>query len=140
MLSSQNPRLAPRTSFKYGRSGKADNVFHIVRSIANTYRGDITAAEKKAYIAAVLCIYSLGRNCATVTNDMLGITKAPSKLNPTSYPGAKTRYDDFVAVHIKNSLTIHGTVSKDGHRIQTSDLIAWTGQLLIVAPLFHLGV
>jgi len=54
--------------------------------------GDITAAEKKAYIAAVLCI-----------------TKAPSKLSATTYPGAKTRYDDFVAIHIKNTLQIHGT-------------------------------
>ncbi|KAH7125506.1 hypothetical protein B0J11DRAFT_308009 [Dendryphion nanum] len=54
--------------------------------------GDITAAEKKAYIAAVLCI-----------------TSKPSKLSATTYPGAKTRYDDFVAIHIKNSLTIHGT-------------------------------
>ncbi|CAO2651591.1 Nn.00g041610.m01.CDS01 [Neocucurbitaria sp. VM-36] len=54
--------------------------------------GDITAAEKKAYIAAVLCI-----------------TKAPSKLSQTAYPGAKTRYDDFVAIHMKNTLSIHGT-------------------------------
>ncbi|KAF2112630.1 hypothetical protein BDV96DRAFT_648882 [Lophiotrema nucula] len=54
--------------------------------------GDITAAEKKAYIAAVLCI-----------------TKAPSKLSATTYPGAKTRYDDFVAIHMKNTLQIHGT-------------------------------
>jgi tyrosinase len=56
------------------------------------HRGDITATEKKAYIAAVQCI-----------------TKAPSKLSATQYPGAKTRYDDFVVIHIKNTLTIHGT-------------------------------
>ncbi|KAF2686250.1 Di-copper centre-containing protein [Lentithecium fluviatile CBS 122367] len=54
--------------------------------------GDITAAERKAYIAAVLCL-----------------TKAPSKLSATTYPGAKSRYDDFVAIHMKNTLTIHGT-------------------------------
>ncbi|KAK7189633.1 tyrosinase central domain-containing protein [Paraphaeosphaeria sporulosa] len=54
--------------------------------------GDITAAEKKAYIAAVLCI-----------------TKAPSKLPAASYPGAKSRYDDFVAIHMKNTMSIHGT-------------------------------
>ncbi|KAF2653232.1 Di-copper centre-containing protein [Lophiostoma macrostomum CBS 122681] len=54
--------------------------------------GDITAADKKAYIAAVLCI-----------------TQKPSKLSATTYPGAKTRYDDFVAIHIKNTLSIHGT-------------------------------
>lgn len=39
-----------------------------------------------------------------------GITKAPSKLPAAQYPGAKTRYDDFVAIHIKNTLSIHGTV------------------------------
>ncbi|OAL48310.1 Di-copper centre-containing protein [Pyrenochaeta sp. DS3sAY3a] len=54
--------------------------------------GDITAAEKKAYIAAVLCIL-----------------KAPSKLSATTYPGAKTRFDDFVVIHMKNTLSIHGT-------------------------------
>ncbi|KAH3904263.1 hypothetical protein HBI56_176760 [Parastagonospora nodorum] len=54
--------------------------------------GDTTAAERKAYIAAVQCL-----------------TKAPSKLSATQYPGAKTRYDDFVAIHMKNTLSIHGT-------------------------------
>ncbi|KAF2751134.1 Di-copper centre-containing protein [Sporormia fimetaria CBS 119925] len=54
--------------------------------------GDISAADKKAYIAAVLCI-----------------TKAPSKLSATQYPGAKSRYDDFVAIHMKNTMSIHGT-------------------------------
>ncbi|KAF1830579.1 Di-copper centre-containing protein [Decorospora gaudefroyi] len=60
--------------------------------VATSKTGDITAAEKKAYIAAVKCI-----------------TSAPSKLDATQYPGAKTRYDDFVAIHMKNTLTIHGT-------------------------------
>jgi tyrosinase len=35
----------------------------------------------------------------------------PSKLDQTRYPGAKTRYDDFVAVHMNQTLNIHGTVS-----------------------------
>ena len=59
-----------------------------------TDRGDLSDGEKKAYITAVQCL-----------------TSAPSKLNPTKYPGAKTRFDDFVAVHINQTLTIHGTVS-----------------------------
>ncbi|KAI5924999.1 hypothetical protein F4810DRAFT_718825 [Camillea tinctor] len=54
--------------------------------------GDLEPAEKKAYIDAVLCL-----------------TTSPSKLDSTQYPGAKTRYDDFVAVHINQTLTIHGT-------------------------------
>jgi tyrosinase len=57
-------------------------------------RGDTTAAERKAYTAAVTCL-----------------TKAPSKLSASQYPGAKSRYDDFVAIHIKNTLSIHGTGS-----------------------------
>jgi tyrosinase len=50
-------------------------------------RGDISTAEKKAYIAAVQCI-----------------AKAPSKLSAAQYPGAKTRFDDFVAIHMKNTV------------------------------------
>jgi len=56
--------------------------------------GDISAAEKKAYIAAMLCIM-----------------KKPSKLDPTKFPGAKTRYDDFVVVHMNQTLSIHNTGS-----------------------------
>lgn len=57
------------------------------------HRGDLTDGEKSSYINAVLCL-----------------TKKPSKLNQTKYPGAKTRYDDFVAVHMNQTLNIHGTV------------------------------
>lgn len=56
------------------------------------HRADTTPAEKRAYIAAVQCL-----------------TKAPSKLPAAQYPGAKTRFDDFMAVHMKNTLSIHGT-------------------------------
>ncbi|KAK4039370.1 hypothetical protein C8A01DRAFT_47161 [Parachaetomium inaequale] len=54
--------------------------------------GDISAAEKKAYIAAMLCIM-----------------QKPSKLDSTKFPGAKSRYDDFVVVHMNQTLSIHGT-------------------------------
>ncbi|KAK3899123.1 hypothetical protein C8A05DRAFT_37278 [Staphylotrichum tortipilum] len=56
--------------------------------------GDISAADKKAYIAAVLCIQ-----------------KKPSKLDPNKFPGAKSRYDDFVVVHMNQTLSIHSTGS-----------------------------
>ncbi|KAK9779185.1 hypothetical protein SCAR479_04052 [Seiridium cardinale] len=56
--------------------------------------GDLTDSEKSSYINAVLCL-----------------TKAPSKLDPTKYPGAKSGYDDFVVVHINQTLSIHGTLS-----------------------------
>lgn len=56
-------------------------------------RGDISAADKKAYIAAMLCIL-----------------KKPSKLDPNKFPGAKSRYDDFVVVHMNQTMSIHSTV------------------------------
>ncbi|KAL2268832.1 hypothetical protein VTJ83DRAFT_3678 [Remersonia thermophila] len=54
--------------------------------------GDLSAGERKAYINAMLCMMS-----------------KPSKLDQTRYPGSKTRYDDFVVVHMNQTMTIHGT-------------------------------
>ncbi|KAH7025103.1 uncharacterized protein B0I36DRAFT_332532 [Microdochium trichocladiopsis] len=48
--------------------------------------------DKTAYINAVLCLQ-----------------KKPSKADPSFAPGARTRYDDFVAVHLNQTLSIHGT-------------------------------
>jgi tyrosinase len=62
-------------------------------------RGDISAEEKKAYIAAVKCLL-----------------QKPSRLDPVQFPGAKSRYDDFVVVHMNQTLTIHGTVSLSRNR------------------------
>ncbi|KAF4622688.1 hypothetical protein G7Y89_g14338 [Cudoniella acicularis] len=56
--------------------------------------GDITVAERKAYIKAVLCLIN-----------------APSKMPAGKFPGAKSRYDDFVLTHIQQTLQIHGTGS-----------------------------
>lgn len=39
------------------------------------------------------------------------LTSSPSKLPAAQYPGAKTRFDDFVAIHMKNTLSIHSTGS-----------------------------
>ncbi|CAG8304278.1 unnamed protein product [Penicillium salamii] len=51
-----------------------------------------SAVEKKAYIKSVLCLQALP-------------ARTPSYLAA----GAKTRYDDFVATHIKQTLLIHRT-------------------------------
>ena len=67
----------------------------VLVAFTDKVRGDITAAEKKAYIAAMLCVQ-----------------KAPSKLDPKKFPGAKSRYDDFVVVHMNQTLNIHGTVCR----------------------------
>ncbi|KAF4556627.1 Tyrosinase-like protein 6 [Elsinoe fawcettii] len=51
----------------------------------------LSAKEKKAYISAVKCLQS-----------------KPSQIGAAA-PGAKNRYDDFVAIHIQQTLSIHGT-------------------------------
>ena len=53
--------------------------------------------ERKAYTDAVLCLMKKPSRLA--------------KIDPTIAPGAKSLYDDYVAVHMNNTLTIHATVS-----------------------------
>lgn len=55
-------------------------------------RSTFSTTQKKAYINAVLCLQS-----------------KPSKTPSDLVPGAKTRYDDFVATHINQTLEIHYT-------------------------------
>ncbi|RPA83917.1 Di-copper centre-containing protein [Ascobolus immersus RN42] len=49
---------------------------------------------KKKYTAAINCLHS-----------------KPSRYDPVEVPGAKTRYDDFVAVHIIQTQRIHATAN-----------------------------
>lgn len=56
--------------------------------------GDLTKEERKAYTTAVNCIL-----------------KAPSKLPAGQYPGAKSRYDDFVVVHMNMTPSVHATAN-----------------------------
>ncbi|XMA10487.1 hypothetical protein WAI453_003278 [Rhynchosporium graminicola] len=56
--------------------------------------GDLTNYEKDDYVKAVLCLQS-----------------TPSKLSATQYPGAKSRYDDFIVVHINMTHGVHDTAS-----------------------------
>lgn len=51
----------------------------------------MTKTERKAYISAVQCLQKL-----------------PSKSDPTWAPAAKSRYDDFVAIHVNQTMYIHG--------------------------------
>jgi tyrosinase len=55
-------------------------------------RNLLSKNERKSYISAVQCLI-----------------KSPSKSDPALVPGAKTRYDDFVAQHINQTTSIHGT-------------------------------
>ncbi|KAK1978453.1 hypothetical protein LZ30DRAFT_213111 [Colletotrichum cereale] len=54
--------------------------------------GSFSSTERKGYINAVQCMLT-----------------SPSKTDPAFAPGARNRYDDFVAVHINQTLQIHGT-------------------------------
>jgi len=54
--------------------------------------GDLTKPERRAWIDATLCLM-----------------ERPSQLDPAVYPGALNRYDDFVVVHMNQTLSIHGT-------------------------------
>jgi hypothetical protein len=83
--------------------------------------GDLTVAERTNYVNAVKCLQS-----------------KPSKLSASVAPGAKSRFDDFVAVHLNQTLTIHLTVRPAKHCISTrTDQI---GQLSHLAQVLHMGV
>lgn len=80
--------------------------------------------EKEDYINSVLCLQEL-----------------PSRTPSHLAPGAKTRYDDFLATHINQTLEIHYTVHlatslPPSFRTLTSTL----GNLPRMAPLLHLRV
>jgi tyrosinase len=56
-------------------------------------RSDLSVPEREDYIKAVLCLQSL-----------------PARHDSKAVPGAKSRFDDFVAVHINLTTSVHGTV------------------------------
>lgn len=60
----------------------------------NENRTGLSKPERKAYTDAVLCLMS-----------------KPSQTDPLVASGAKTRYDDFVVIHIQQTFEIHATVS-----------------------------
>ncbi|KAL4747750.1 hypothetical protein BDW72DRAFT_181872 [Aspergillus terricola var. indicus] len=54
--------------------------------------GALSKRERKEYIDAVQCLID-----------------SPSQIDPSFAPGARTRFDDFVAVHINQTFIIHTT-------------------------------
>lgn len=60
---------------------------------SNKNRGSLSPADRKKYTDAMLCLMS-----------------KPPRFSRDKVPGARNRYDDFVAVHINQTMTIHGTV------------------------------
>ncbi|KAK3387848.1 hypothetical protein B0H63DRAFT_542303 [Podospora didyma] len=65
--------------------------------------GSLSARERIAYTDAIKCLMN-----------------KPSHHTATEVPGAKSRYDDFVAVHMNQTLKIHGTANfLSWHRVFT---------------------
>jgi tyrosinase len=83
---------------QFGHSGQASGmvcsnelVFDIGRVLMTLCRSTLSNSNKKKYIDAVLCLQSKPAKSGSIT------------------PGARSRYDDFLATHINQTLTIHGT-------------------------------
>ncbi|KAK4171012.1 hypothetical protein QBC36DRAFT_295759 [Triangularia setosa] len=55
--------------------------------------GDMTIEQRSDFISATLCLM-----------------KAPSKAPKDQFPGARTRYDDFMAYHLTNAGSLHDTI------------------------------
>ncbi|KAN0099131.1 Di-copper centre-containing protein [Hyaloscypha variabilis] len=63
-----------------------------LNTLSDKLRSTLSIWERQAYSNAVLCLMKL-----------------PAQTNQSIIAGAKTRYDDFVWVHINQTLSIHGT-------------------------------
>jgi hypothetical protein len=84
----------------------------------------LSLAERTDYINAVKCLIA-----------------APSKLSATQYPGAKSRFDDFVVVHINMTMHVHDTVCISIPCVFSNILtLLMTGKLLALAQILHLGI
>ncbi|KAG6248105.1 hypothetical protein E4U24_002846 [Claviceps purpurea] len=70
----------------YGSSCTPDNI------VVRKEWGNLSHQSRREYIHAVKCLHEL-----------------PSKIDPKLAPGARSRYDDFEAAHIRLAAKIHGT-------------------------------
>lgn len=90
----------------------------------------LSTGERKDYVSALQCLLT-----------------TPSKSDPSLVPGARNRYDDFAAVHINQTLTIHGTVSPLSTLVnlemppeEIERLMEIPGELLEMASLLNMGL
>lgn len=81
--------------------------------------------DRIAYTDAVLCLQS-----------------KPSNAAPGLVPGARSRFDDFLAVHINQTFLIHFNVRspKQVVPIQNFGILTETGETPPLAPLFHMDL
>lgn len=90
------PRSAPvlvvGTIFGFAENGAYARLRLLNFSHTNTTRGVLSRQERLDYISAAKCLQS-----------------KPALTPSSAAPGAKTRFDDFVATHINQTLSIHYT-------------------------------
>ena len=80
--------------------------------------------EREDYIKAVQCLQSL-----------------PPKTSTSEVPGVRSRFDDFLAVHVQQTDSIHGTVRLEVSKLMKNPcLFSLTGQLPLVAPILRLDL
>ncbi|PYH43760.1 tyrosinase family protein [Aspergillus saccharolyticus JOP 1030-1] len=80
------------TKVAYEAAHGANSTCTIKNAAVRREWSSLAPADRKKYTDAVLCLMSL-----------------PPKSDPSFAPGARNRFDDFVAVHINQTLWIHGT-------------------------------
>lgn len=91
--------LATWAMLPYAKNGRTRirfatrQIIHLSGTDTDQNRTYLSNSEKVAYSSAVKCLLN-----------------TPSK-SGSFCPGCKNRYDDFVAVHINQTLTIHGTAN-----------------------------
>lgn len=83
----------------------------------------LSAPQRRAFVDAILCLQQL-----------------PSQTPPDLAPGAKSRYDDFVATHINQTTRIHFTVRPRGSRLVPTDQTPSAGNVPRMASVLPRGV
>ena len=63
-------------------------------------RSDLSVTEREDYVKAVLCLQS-----------------KPARAPADEFPGARNRFDDFVAFHMTQAMMLHDPVSPCRTRI-----------------------
>lgn len=81
------------------------------RTYIELLRRTLASQDKKSFIDAVKCVRA-----------------KPSLYPPGAVPGSKSLYDDFIAVHLNQTLFIHLTVSSPIHP-PVSEYMPWSSGL-----------
>ncbi|KAL2862820.1 tyrosinase family protein [Aspergillus lucknowensis] len=84
--------LANQVQYQYTKPQNSESNCTPLNAAIRREWGALSKRERKEYIDAVQCLID-----------------KPSQIDPSFAPGARSRFDDFVAVHINQTMFIHGT-------------------------------